>query len=106
MSTASNAPAPHEPELLCELAAAKAPIAGDVVEISEDTWAIHGTIPVDGDVILAEFDSYGEARTALDLLQADRTTPAQSQINPCAAATPVQDHVTAAATGTDSSNGI
>jgi hypothetical protein len=61
---------PHEHadaqlQLLRQIAGANAPIAGDVAKISDDTWAIHGVIPVDGDVILAEFDSYDEARTVL-----------------------------------------
>jgi len=43
-------------------------MGGDVTRISDDTWAIYGVIPVDGDVILAEFDSYIEARTTLDQL--------------------------------------
>ena len=57
-------------QFLRELVDANAPIAGDVARISEDTWAIHGIIPVDGDVILAEFDSYEGARITLDQLPA------------------------------------
>jgi hypothetical protein len=55
-------------QLLRELARASAPIAGDVAKISDDTWAIHGVIPVDGDSILAEFDSYDDARIVLEQL--------------------------------------
>lgn len=40
-------------------------IAGDIVEINQSTWAIHGSIPVDGDVILAEFDLRENAVEAL-----------------------------------------
>ena len=47
-----------------------ATVAGDVVEISVDTWAIHGSIPVDGDVIMAEYGSRDQARRALDELTA------------------------------------
>ena len=43
-------------------------IAGDVAEIGTHTWAIHGVIPVDGDVIVAEFDTYSEARVVLDTI--------------------------------------
>lgn len=43
-------------------------IAGDAVEIGTGTWAVHGVIPVDGSVIVAEFDTYDEARTALDTI--------------------------------------
>ena len=43
-------------------------VAGDVVEVSRGVWAIHGSIPVDGDVILAEFAVPDEARSLLDRL--------------------------------------
>ena len=59
-----------DPELqfLRELADASARIAGDVARIGDHAWAIHGVIPVDGEVMLAEFDSYDEARVVLDHL--------------------------------------
>jgi hypothetical protein len=41
-------------------------VAGDVIQLGSETWAIHGTIPVDGEVIVAEFREPGEARAALD----------------------------------------
>jgi hypothetical protein len=44
----------------------QAVIAGDVIEIGRDIWAIHGDIPVDREVIMAQFDTYDEARIALD----------------------------------------
>jgi len=40
-------------------------IAGDIVEINQTTWAIHGSIPVDGEVILAEFDRRENAAEVL-----------------------------------------
>lgn len=40
-------------------------LAGDILEINPDTWAIHGSIPVDGEVILAEFDRWETAHEAL-----------------------------------------
>jgi hypothetical protein len=43
-------------------------VAGDVAEVASGIWAIHGDIPVDRDVIMAEFDSYDQARIALDRL--------------------------------------
>jgi hypothetical protein len=52
------------------LLGAHASVAGDVVEIGADTWAIHGSIPVDGDVIMAEYGSRDQARRALDQLTA------------------------------------
>jgi hypothetical protein len=49
-----------------ELLAENVQIAGDVAEIATNTWAIHGVIPVDGDVLVAEFDTYDEANVVLD----------------------------------------
>ena len=46
-------------------------IAGDVVEIDAHTWAIHGSIAVDGDVIMAEYESEEHARIVLGELAAD-----------------------------------
>jgi hypothetical protein len=45
-------------------------LAGDLFQIDTQTWAIHGSIPVDGEVILAEFDQPETARTVLDQLAA------------------------------------
>jgi hypothetical protein len=61
---------PIEPqvEFLNRLVDAGAVVDGDVVEITSETWAIHGQVPVDGEVIMAEFDSLDGARTALEKL--------------------------------------
>ena len=61
---------PEEPlvHFLTEMIAENATIAGDVAEIGAHTFAIHGTIAVDGDVIMANFGTYEEARTVLDRL--------------------------------------
>jgi len=56
-------------EFLRELLVENASIDGDVLEISKDTWAIHGVIPVDGEVLMAEFDTRDEAIRALDQLR-------------------------------------
>ena len=48
-----------------ELVEEHATVAGDVIEIDTHTWAIHGSIAVDGDVIMAEFDTEEHARTVL-----------------------------------------
>jgi hypothetical protein len=50
-------------------------IAGDVAEIDTHTWAIHGVIPVGGDVIVAEFDTYDEARVVLDTISTHGGSP-------------------------------
>lgn len=58
-----------------ELVAGDADVAADVAEIPGSTWAIHGVIPVDRDVLMATFDSYAQARNVLDeLLRSARGT--------------------------------
>ena len=57
-------------EFLNELLEEHARIAGDIVVIGAHTFAIHGVIPVDGDVLMAEFDTYDQARLALVTLAA------------------------------------
>ena len=47
---------------LQELVAEHATIAGDVMEVAASTWAIHGSSPVDGGVLLAEYDTQDEAQ--------------------------------------------
>jgi hypothetical protein len=63
-------PLDHDRQLvfLEELVEEHASIAGDVLELDAHTWAIHGTIAVDGEVILAEFDTEQHARTVLEEL--------------------------------------
>lgn len=43
----------------------RANIAGDIVDVGGHRWAIYGTIPVDGNVLVAEYDSIAEARSVL-----------------------------------------
>jgi hypothetical protein len=40
----------------------------DLFPIDDQTWAIHGSIVVDGEVILAEFATQDDARSALEQL--------------------------------------
>lgn len=61
--------------VLEQLIAERVRIAGDVLEVSVGVWAIHGSIPVDGDVILAEFSLLDEARSVLDQLGPNRHSP-------------------------------
>jgi hypothetical protein len=51
-------------------------VSCQLVPIDEQTWAIRGSIAVDGDVILAEFDNPDDAELALEELAAseDDTT--------------------------------
>lgn len=57
------------PEVVLEaFVSQQARIAGDVIEVGPHTWAIHGVIPVDGDVIIGEFESPQEAHAVLEQL--------------------------------------
>jgi hypothetical protein len=53
----------------------RATIAADVVEVDPHTWAIHGFIPVGGDVIMAEFETQDQAKEALGKLSAPEYGP-------------------------------
>lgn len=63
---ASDSPDQDQQRILAEFLAEDAEVAGDVAEIGSAAWVIHGHIPVDGDVILAEFGTFEEAKAALD----------------------------------------
>jgi hypothetical protein len=63
-------------QFLQELAAGHATIAGDVVEVDTRTWAIHGSIAVDGEVLMAEYDTRELAQRALQQLPAAEPRPA------------------------------
>jgi hypothetical protein len=68
----SDSPEKHperQLEFLQALLSASGSIDGDVLEISKDRWAIHGVIPVDGEVLIAEFDTYDEANHVLEQLR-------------------------------------
>jgi hypothetical protein len=45
-------------------------VSCQLVPIDEQTWAIRGSIAVDGEVILAEFDNPEDAEVALEQLAA------------------------------------
>ena len=41
---------------------------GDGLPVGNNLWAVHGYIPVDGEVLMAEFDSYDQAASTLEQL--------------------------------------
>jgi hypothetical protein len=65
-----------DPQLrfLRELIDENATIDGDIIEVGTDTWAIHGSIAVDGEVLIAEYDTPEQARLALDKLPPGQIT--------------------------------
>jgi hypothetical protein len=58
-------------EFLRALLKENASIGGDVLAIAHNTWAIHGVIPVDGEVLMAEFETYDEAILVLHQLRSE-----------------------------------
>jgi hypothetical protein len=50
----------------------RARVDGEVLEVHRGIWAIHGSIPVEGDVIMAEFAVPEAARAVLDALEPNR----------------------------------
>jgi hypothetical protein len=56
---------PEQIDFLESLVDAHAHVAGDVLQIQVGSWALHGTIPVDGEVLLARYDSCEEAARVL-----------------------------------------
>lgn len=53
-----------------------------IVEIDEHTWAIHGGIGIDSDVILAEFGNRADAEIAVEQLFASEGRTAGSRRRP------------------------
>jgi hypothetical protein len=52
-------------QFLTELVNSHTEVAGDILQIGTATWAIHGSVPMDGQVLLAEYDSLESAQQAL-----------------------------------------
>lgn len=63
-------PLHHGVALLDELMHEQVRVSGGPFLLDAATWAIHGFIPVDGDVILATFQSRLEAEVAITRLWA------------------------------------
>ena len=67
-------------EFLYELLYEHASIDCDVIEIAKGTWAIHGVFPYEGEVLMAVFGTYDEAKHALDEVRgATRPTSAEER---------------------------
>jgi hypothetical protein len=66
---------PSEQRVVQELVDEHVHVSCQLVAIDEQTWAIRGSIAVDGEVILAEFDNRTDAQTALEQLAAAEQDP-------------------------------
>lgn len=64
-SSTGQLPVDPQVAFLTELIEEHATVAGDVIEVGPQTWAIHGSIGLDGEVLLAEYGTEAEARLAL-----------------------------------------
>lgn len=61
------APEPElELQLLNALVAGVVVVEGDLVEVREGLWAVHGFVTYDGEILLQEFDSLAQAQWVLD----------------------------------------
>jgi hypothetical protein len=69
---------PRESEGTTDLCREHVRVDCNLVQIDARTWAIHGTIAVDGEVILAEFSNKRDAETALEQLSAAESRTAGS----------------------------
>jgi hypothetical protein len=54
-------------------------VSCELVALDEQHWAIVGQIAVDGEVLVAKFDSRWDAQTALDELEAAGLTPPRTR---------------------------
>ena len=66
-------------EFMAELVNSHTAVAGDIVQIGCCTWGIHGSIPVDGEVLVAEYSSFEEASAALAVLAPNLVPDARAQ---------------------------
>jgi hypothetical protein len=52
-------------------------VSCDLVVIDEHTWAIHGSIAVEGEILVAEFEDRDEAESTVEqIVAAEREPPA------------------------------
>ena len=66
-------------EFMAELVNSHNDVAGDIVQIGCCTWGIHGSFPVDGEVLVAEYSSFEEASAALAVLAPNLVPDARAQ---------------------------
>ena len=67
-------------------------VSYNVVPIDDETWAIHASIAVDGEVIVAEFHDRADAETALSSsLRPSTEPPTQRRRHPTHSRAPQED---------------
>ena len=73
MNEPRDDPSDGQLRVLREFVEEGASIDGDVLEIVKDTWVVHGIVGYDGEVPIALFATYDEAKHVLD--QVPRASP-------------------------------
>jgi hypothetical protein len=63
--------------IIQELIDEHAEVSCDIIPIDANTWAIHGVIAVDGDVLMAEFDTADQAVAAIEQVRTGLPEPAR-----------------------------
>ena len=53
-------------QVLREFAEDGVSIDGDVLQLTKDTWVVHGFVGYDGEIPIAVFDTYDEAKHVRD----------------------------------------
>jgi hypothetical protein len=71
----SNVQLPYIRKLVDE----NADIVGDPVEIRKGRWVVHGALPYGGEVPMAVYDSYEEAKRALDEIVGTAAQPTAAE---------------------------
>jgi hypothetical protein len=61
-------PSDGQLQVLREFVEEGASIDDDVLEVAKDTWVVHGVVAYDGEIPIAVFDTYDEAKHVLDQL--------------------------------------
>ena len=69
MSTRAHNADPAQVLFLESVIKSHAAVAGDLIELDAHRWAIHGSILVDGDVLMAAYDDAEQAQRALSELE-------------------------------------
>ena len=70
--TMNEPPSDGQVEFLRTVLEEHVSIDDDVLEVSTDSWMIHGVVPYEGESPLAMFTSYDEAKSALDEVRGGR----------------------------------
>jgi hypothetical protein len=80
MDEAGHALADAEQKVAREVVDEQVTVSG-LVPVGGDTWAVYGSIPVDGEVIVAELDNRAEAESVVEQIAAREQKSPHSEIS-------------------------